>query len=402
MHSIHDALQIILEHPLPATNEIIPLRQSRGRVLAEDIYAPANVPSFSQSAVDGFAIKYHNYIPNTEWLVTGEIKAGDKKVHKYQHTPLYSNALSCIKIFTGAFVPKEYDAIVMKEYAQPIRSDIVKLDAPQVNYLQNIRQEGEEVKKGEIVFHKYTTIQPEHMAVLASIGITNIKVIKKPSVKIIATGNELKTLHTSKIRPGEKYESNGLMLQHLLQKYFGIKASYSIVKDKEEAIYRSIKKALQTHDIIITTGGISVGEYDFVKSSIQRLNYHILIDKVAQKPGKPMVFAVQKNKVIFGLPGNPRASLTCFYWYILRYLRKYYTTTYEQWLYPILQLPIDKTITIKDHKARILFANICNNKIHIPEKQDSHMLISAAKADGIVLIEKSVHQNELVDIYLLP
>ncbi|GIV27252.1 MAG: molybdopterin molybdotransferase MoeA [Bacteroidia bacterium] len=398
MRTVQETLRIITTKALSLSKEKISILNSTNRVLAENIYANVDVPSFNQSAVDGFAIASDNYSPDKEFLIIGEIKAGDSKVKYFSTKMTQSN--SVIKIYTGALVPNEYDAVIMKEYAQE-NNGIVKFSMGSIKSHQNIRHKGEEVKKGELIFQKYTLIRPEHIAVLASLGKKQVSVLKKPEVKIIATGNELKKITISSLLPGEKYETNGLMLQHLLKKYFDIDAEYSIVRDKKSAIYQQMNKAIQKHDIVITTGGVSVGDYDYTKEIIKKLGFKILIDKVAQKPGKPFVFAVKDKKVIFGLPGNPRAALSCFYWYIVRYLLKSMRQELD-WINPVVQVKLHQDIVINDNKTRFLFAQVGNNNdLFIPEKQDSHMLISAAKCNALVAIEKSFKEGETVNAYLL-
>ncbi len=398
MHSVQETLKILTSKLLSLPKEKISVLNASNRVLAEDIYAPIDLPSFNQSAVDGFALAFDNYSLEQEFLVIGEIKAGDSKVRYFSKQKSQKNA--CIRIYTGALVPKGYNVIIMKEYTKEYNK-IVQFSLSSVKIHQNIRHKGEEVKKGQLIFPKYTLVKPEHIAVLVSLGKRQVTVLKKPQVKIIATGNELKKITSSALLPGEKYETNGLMLQHLLKKYFDIDAEYSIVKDNKSTIRQQMYTAVQKHDIVITTGGVSVGDYDYTKEIIKELGFQIMVDKVAQKPGKPFVFAVKNKKVIFGLPGNPRAALSCFYWYIIRYIRKLMQQD-SDWINPIIPVKLNQEIVINDNKTRFLFVRVeDNNCLIIPEKQDSHMLISAAKCNALVAIERSVKKGNTVNAYLL-
>lgn len=396
MHTIQQALDIVLQHTIILSTEKISIKKSLGKLLAEDVYALDDIPNFDQSAVDGYAIRFEEFSENAVWEIADEIKAGDNFPEIKNTKPM-----SCIKIFTGALVPSNYNCIVMKEYAEKISDSCVTFKLSSVKPYQNIRKRGEEVKQGNIVFKKHTIIRPEHIAILASMGKSEVLVMKDITVRIIVTGNELKEIDDkSTINAGEKFESNGILLKNLFQKYLGLNINYSIIKDDKERILDAIKQVTDECDIVITTGGVSVGDYDFTKQVIKELGFEILIEKVAQKPGKPFVFAVRQNKVIFGLPGNPRATLSCFYWYILRYIRKCYGLN-EEWIRPVIQMKIENDYIINDNRARILFINIENDKIKIPDKQDSHMLISSAMADAIILLDKSILKGESIKVYLL-
>ncbi|HPQ08776.1 MAG TPA: molybdopterin molybdotransferase MoeA [Bacteroidia bacterium] len=398
MVSLSEACDIIFNQLLPVNIEEVKVSDSLKRILAEDIFSPTDVPSFNQSAVDGYAIRKENFIKDKKWIIKGEIKAGDNLNIDEQVF-----AEGTYKIFTGAMVPSSVNCIIMKEYADvDISKNTVRFNLENVKDFQNIRKAGEELSRGEKLFSRGTIIDAEHIAVLASLGIRTIKTYKLFSIKIVVTGNELKSIDDKDIQAGEKFESNGIMLANLLKKYFNANVQYEIVPDDEKKIFSAIKNATDTCDIVITTGGVSVGDYDFTKPIIQKLGFQIKFDKVAQKPGKPFVFAVHNDtsKIIFALPGNPRATLTCFYWYILRYLLKCYQTN-KEWILPVLQLPLNNDYLINDNRSRILFANIENNGITIPEKQDSHMLITSAKANGLIVLENSKRKNELVNVYLL-
>ncbi len=397
MHTIQQASDIILRHILNPASESIPIKHSLGKILAEDIYASDDVPDFDQSAVDGFAIQYEQYAENETWQVVGEMKAGD-----YPFELKNTSERLCAKIFTGASIPHGFNSVVMKEYAELLSDNIVKLKAHGAKLYQNIRKKGEEVRKGEIIFKKYTVIKPEHIAVITSIGKADVLVLKDIAIKIIVTGNELKDIEKEKkINIGEKFESNGIVLKSLIQKYFSVTTDYEIIKDDKDSIFSAMKQASQNYDIVITTGGVSVGDYDFTKPVIKELGFEILIDKVAQKPGKPFVFAVNNHKkIIFGLPGNPRAVLSCFYWYVLRFLRASYRLP-SNWYLPVVKFPMQKDIAINDNKSRILFISIENGQVIVSEKQDSHMLVSAAKADGLIVLHESKRQGDLVEVYLI-
>lgn len=398
MINIKEASKIISKYIINPEKEIIYLSDGLNRILGEHIYAPFDMPSFNQSAVDGYAINTNSFIPNKKWTIQGEIKAGD-------NLSIKESDLTNItyKIFTGAKIPPVFNCIIMKELAETdVKNNKVRFTIDKISEFQNIRKSGEELQKGELVFSAGTILDAEHLTILASLGMKQIQVFRKFNIKIIITGNELKSAEEhAPLKDGEKYESNGIMLKSLLKKHFGIRADMCIVPDNKETLHSIFKESINRYDIIITTGGVSVGDYDFTKDVIQQNGFQILFDKVSQKPGKPFVFATNNaNKVIFGLPGNPRAVLSCYYIYILSYLLKCYQTN-KNWIFPTIPLQLNTDYVFNDNRSRILFVQIEGDKIIIPPKQDSHMLISSAASNGIIILDKSVKKGDLINVYLL-
>ncbi|GAB4209125.1 MAG: molybdopterin molybdotransferase MoeA [Bacteroidia bacterium] len=397
MKTIQEARNIIFNHLIDVPAETVALTEGFKRVLYEDIFATSDIPAFNQSAVDGFALCSNYFDANKIYEVIGEIKAGDNIQLNDDQILQYKS----FKIFTGAYVPPLLDAIIMKENAIYDKdSNTVRFLTDKISAFQNIRKAGEELACGEKIFPTGTLLDAEHIAVLASAGINKIKVFKHPSVQIIVTGNELKSIESSHLNEGEKYESNGIMLKTLFEKYFGIHTNFNIVPDNPDSIYNTLKNAAEKNDIVITTGGVSVGDYDFTKESVSRLGFKIEFDKVSQKPGKPFVFAHSRNKIIFGLPGNPRAVLSCFYWYIIPYLLKCFKTN-KEWILPIVPFKMKNDYTHKDNKSHIVFVKTDGDTVLIQERQGSHMLISSATANGITILDKSIKKNEFVNVYLL-
>lgn len=260
---------------------------------------------------------------------------------------------------------------------------------------RNIRFRGEEVRKGEKIFAQGEILTPRHIAAMVSLGIRGVKVFKKLSIGLLITGSELKDIRKHSVKEGEKFESNGLLLQLLLKKYCDIQVFYLTAKDTPEEIENKLDELIRKNEIVITTGGVSVGDYDYTKSVLRKMGAHLLIDKVAQKPGKPFLLAEKEKVIVFALPGNPRAVASCWYVYVLPFLQQCMQAKIrEEWVEAILE----DEITLKDKRAHIMFVNYEKGKVRIPQKQDSHMLISAAQCNGITIITQSQRKGAIIRV----
>ncbi|MBI1857584.1 MAG: molybdopterin molybdotransferase MoeA [Candidatus Melainabacteria bacterium] len=309
MIPFNTALHKVLHYANPIGDEEKNLDQLLGFHLAEDLKTKFDSPLFDNSSVDGYCVKLLDFkgtLP-IELSLIGETKAGDKSNKKLTEG-------KTIKILTGAQVPKGTDAIVMKEFTKEKNRQVFFYK--RVKPFENIRFKGEEFKKKSKAINKGTKITPPVIGLIASLGYSRAKVFKKPKISIIVTGNEL-VLPGKKLSSGKIYDSNSYALTSCL-KEMGI-ASYKIqrVKDNKTTIRKSISKAIKSSDVIITVGGISVGDYDFVKDVFISLGVKTIFTKIAMKPAKPNYFGVinykSQRKLIFGLPGNPVSSILSFH-----------------------------------------------------------------------------------------
>ena len=296
MIDFRDALKIVLESAVPTGPEEIALSGACDRILALDVFTPRDIPSFSKSAMDGYACRKEDLSNGMKVLEV--IPAGH--LPKHQIIPG-----TCSKIMTGAMVPEGADTILIVEHAT-IRDGLVYGTPPSSS---NIMIQGEDLKKGDRVLAKGTILRPQHLALLASCGIDHITVSQRIRIGILSTGNEL-------IEPGytagpEKiFNSNSWQLMSMARQANGIPSYYGIAADTEEDTRRLLSQAIQENQVIILTGGVSEGDFDLVPVVIRELGFKILFDKVRIKPGKPTTFAVspESGKYIFGLPGNPVSS----------------------------------------------------------------------------------------------
>jgi molybdopterin molybdotransferase len=296
MISIGEAFRIVMSECREAGVEIIPFMESAGRILAEDILSDVDMPPFNRSAVDGYACKKEDISSDLE--VIEIIRAG--KVP--QNIPVKGQ---CSKIMTGAIVPDGCDMVFPVEDSAELTGGRVRFTGKVIKI--NISWKSEDIRTGDTVLKKYKLINPQDIAVLASVGKTMVTVSRKPKVAVISTGDELvepqKKPHLSQIRNSNAYQ---LLAQCARA---GADASYSgIAPDNEEITFSIIEKAVSETDIVILTGGVSMGDFDFVPAVLKRAGFSLLFDQVNVQPGKPTTFGVHQKAVVFGLPGNPVSS----------------------------------------------------------------------------------------------
>ena len=305
MIAVEEALSIVLKNRFALTEtEILPLEQCLNRNLAKAVQAPIDLPRHRLSSMDGFALCIHN---SNRFILKGEVKAGDA-----QNPDLQPG--ECVRIFTGAVVPDKADTVVMQEKTQ--RKENIIIIEPPLHQNQNIRQVGSQVKKGDFPLEKGQVLQASGLAFLRSLGFEKVEVIRNPKVTLILTGNEL-TNPGKPLTRGKIYESNSLLLQIALEQQ-GIQPQLiTHVEDSIEATSNTLKNALNNSDVVLVSGGISVGDYDFVKVALEQLAVETLFYKVRQRPGKPLYFGKKENSFVFALPGNPASTLSCFYIYVV-------------------------------------------------------------------------------------
>lgn len=309
--SIKEAIKRIMKQHVEVKNININLDESLGHILAEDIVATYDIPRFNKSPYDGFAIRSEDSQGASgenriEFEVIDHIGAGsvsEKTIDKNQ----------AIRIMTGAQIPSGADAVVMFE--QTIESETTFTIRKSFKHLENISLQGEEIKAGDIVLHKGMRINSGVIAVLATYGYTKVRVARKPTVAVIATGSELLEVE-DELEPGKIRNSNGPMIK-ALAKQFGIQVGmYKVQHDNLEKSIEVVKKALSEHDLVITTGGVSVGDFDYLPEIYKSIQAQILFNKVAQRPGSVTTVAFADGKYLFGLSGNPSACYTGFELYV--------------------------------------------------------------------------------------
>lgn len=281
--------------------ENIELSQAHGRVLASDVYSSINVPPAANSAMDGYAVKSQDLQSTQSLTLIGTSLAGQPFTGQYQ-------AGSCIRIMTGAILPAGYDAVEMQENTQ-VDSHTVRFPHA-LDSGKNVRQAGEDIAQGDLVFAKGTRLKGAELALLASIGIAELQVYQPLTVAVIATGDEL-TPPGQPLTPGAIYESNRYALISMLKDWHCNVLDLGIVADHKSSLQSAFEQAAANADLILSSGGVSVGEADYVKEILEQIG-QINFWKVAIKPGKPFAFGKIGSAIFCGLPGNPVSShVTC-------------------------------------------------------------------------------------------
>jgi molybdopterin molybdotransferase len=371
------------------------LIEAMGYVMVEDIFSPIDLPPFTSSAMDGYAVHSSDIRnkPPFKLKIKGEMRAGDfKRINAAKG--------EAVRIFTGAPLPSGSDCVVIQEQTQQ-NGDFILIEKI-VGKHENIRFKGEEIKKSQKVLSKGTVINPAVIGLLSIMGIDEVRVIRAPKVYAIVTGNEL-VRPGIPLRPGQVYDSNSFSIHSALKKTGVDKIKVLRKGDSLRAIRKAFERGVSESDAIIFSGGISVGKYDSVRELFKKVGVETIFYKVEQKPGKPIYFGSYNRKLIFGLPGNPVSSLVCFYEYVYPALRK------MMGHYPIFlqekNLVLLKEISTKGGKVNFLRGRAYNDKV-IPLKfQDSHMLSTFAKANCLIVVPKNkklLKKGEQVRVQILP
>jgi molybdopterin molybdotransferase len=300
MIPISEAISIINRETFPLEAESVALSNVCGRIFAEDIFADSDLPPFNRSQMDGFAVKSVD-VKNfpVKLKIVGESVAGKRWDGKL-------NNGEAVRIMTGAALPISADSVQKVEVTKEFDGFIEILESTKIG--QFFVEQASEITKGEKVFDRGEIVNEKMIASLASFGYANVKVAKRPTVSILATGSELVAIHETP-KQDEIRDSNSIMLKSFAEKYAEIERVL-LIKDDLESIKSEILNLKS--EIIILTGGVSMGDYDFTKPALIALGAEIFFDKICLKPGKPCVFAKLGNQLIFGLPGNPVSVAVTF------------------------------------------------------------------------------------------
>jgi molybdopterin molybdotransferase len=375
MVQVEEALSIIAKNSCKMPIRKIKVARSLGFILAETIYSPMDMPPFRQSAMDGYAF-IHSELQQLDVVSTSQ--AGDfsnKKIKENQ----------AIRIFTGAYVPDDLDTVVMQEHTA-VKNKTVEITKMPVRFA-NVRNKGEQIKENELVLEKNTLITPAAIGFLACLGITEITVYAKPKVAIVVTGNEL-VKAGRKLAQGKIYESNSIMLQSALQGIGIKKIEIFRVKDNLKATKRVLKSCLSAFDVVLVSGGISVGDYDFVKEALLSNGVEELFYKINQKPGKPLFFGKKDKTIVFALPGNPASTLTGFYIYVHPALK--ISIGFESIYLPKIKRKITVPFENTSGKSLFLKGLYDDEKVTILESQSSAMLNTFATANALIYLPYDV------------
>lgn len=302
MISYEQAIADILKNTHVLADQQAMLANSLGRILKEDIISGIEMPPFNRSAMDGYALNYADIkkIP-AKLSCIGLIQAGDNFKRGLKRG-------ECVKIMTGASIPKNADCVVMVEFTKASGKEITILKA--IHKWENIFFKGEDFKRGQTVLEKGIKISPSHIAILAAVGKKYVKVSPKPQVAVLNTGGEIVPLGT-KLGANQIYNSNGPILESLLRSDHIQPIALGIARDNTKELTKAIKKGLKA-DVLLVSGGVSMGDYDLVPEVLRSLGVKKIFHKVNIKPGKPLFFGVKGKTIIFGIPGNPVSNFLAY------------------------------------------------------------------------------------------
>jgi len=385
MISFEDALTLVFSYAKPLETISVPLEHSFGCCLAEPVTARMDLPRFDNSAMDGFGVKLADVAGASEaspvrLRLAAIVRAGDEAGRELAPG-------SVVKILTGAPVPAGVEAVVMREYCSEDDGDV--LVARSAKPGENIRRRGEEFRQGDQAMRAGLRLNPAGVGLLATLGCTEAPVHRKPKVAVITTGSEL-VQPGGELRPGQIYDSNSYILAAALRAMEIDDCRFACAEDTPDAIRAQIAAALEWADAVITVGGVSVGDYDFVKEAAGSLDIQAHCWKVAIKPGKPFFFGTREKQLVFGLPGNPVSALLTFYKLVRPALLRLMGMAEVE----PLSLTATLTAALKKKAGRLEFvrgvASLRDGQLVVTPTtgQDSHMLGGFAQANCLIRFPK--------------
>lgn len=384
LDNIQQAIQPTIE------TEIVDLLDALDRVLAEDIFSTIDVPGYDNSAMDGYAVCLKDNC--AEYQVIGQSLAGH----------VFSGELKpgeSIRITTGAVIPAGANSVVIQEQVNHVDGKILLQATPKIG--DNIRKAGEDLAKGNLVLEKSHRITPVDIGLLASLGCSKLKVFRRLRVAILSTGDELTPINQP-LQPGNIYDSNRYVLHALLKRLNLDIIDMGLIADDLDKITFTIHKAMEIADVIMTTGGVSVGDADYTKKALMEAG-EIHFWKIAMKPGKPVAFGKIGKGYFFGLPGNPVSAVVTYHQLVLPALRKLSGEIFSasETITAVASDTLKKQPGRKDYQRGVFFNEDQCNQVKSTGMQSSGMLSSMANANCYIVLEAergSVKAGETVEV----
>ena len=372
--------------------EKVPIREALGRVLAQDIVPEINVPAHDNSAMDGYAVRFADI--EKPLREVGTALAGKPYGGKV-------GAGECVRIMTGAVMPEGTDTVVIQEVVKKEADRIIV--PPGQKKAQNVRYAGEDLAQGKPVLHPGQVLRPAELGLIASLGIGEVKVKRRLRVAFFATGDELASIGAP-LKEGEVYDSNRYTLHGMLTRLGVVLSDMGVVRDRPQDLENAFRKASAVADVVITTGGVSVGEADFVRKLMAQLG-EVLFWKIAMRPGRPMAFGKIGDAFLFGLPGNPVAVMVTFYQFVRDAL--IFLSGREGAELPLLKAAaaenLRKVPGRTEYQRGILFREGTDWKVRTTGQQGSGVLRSMSEANCFIVLEHergSVRAGEPVSVQL--
>jgi len=305
---VDKAREYIREFLAPVTTrERVAIRAALGRVLAEDVVSPLDVPAHDNSAMDGYAVRFADLQGGGE--VTLKVAGSSFAGAPYSGTV---GPGECVRIMTGGVVPEGTDTIVMQEHVQADGANVRM--ATNHRKGQNLRRAGEDLARGQVALARGALLRPADIGLIASLGIPEVSIFRRLRVAFFSTGDELRSVGST-LQAGQIYDSNRYTIHGMLERIGAESIDMGVVPDDPALLERAFRDAAQCADVVITSGGVSVGEADFVKQLLDKLG-EVLFWKIAMKPGRPLAYGRLGNAHFFGLPGNPVSVMVTFYQFV--------------------------------------------------------------------------------------
>ncbi|MBK9271508.1 MAG: molybdopterin molybdotransferase MoeA [Saprospiraceae bacterium] len=389
MVSVKEAKNLIQQRLKRSATIKLPLLDVCKAVLAEDLYSPIDVPSFDNSAMDGFAFAYEE--SRSEYVLVGQMAAGDS--HSLELKPG-----EAARIFTGAPIPHGANTVIQQEKVR-ILDQHISFNPQEIGKGSNLRLKSSQCKQGDLIALKGSILYPGTIGLIASVGISEVLVYNIPSVGVLVTGSELQSPGIP-LSPGQIYNSNWPTVCSYLQLLGIEKIHYAQISDHRELLKNQIQENLKNQDVLILTGGVSVGEYDFVKPLLEELGVETLFYKVNQRPGKPLYVGLWEGKWIFGLPGNPGSVICCFNLYVKPVLK--YWMGHKEVFNPVLRAPLARDWSKKKGISLHLKVNYENGKVNILPNQESFNLMAFPASTHFVLLDEEAEElraGDFVELY---
>ena len=400
--SLDDALSTLLSAVEPLTEqETVPTLEGDGRTLACDLVSGLQVPAFDNSSMDGYAVR------SADGLKAGDVLAVSQRIAAGQQGIALVTGQAA-RIFTGAPMPPGADAVVMQEECEALDvhgvSSVRLLKSPGVG--DWVRRSGEDVRQGAVVLQRGQRLGPGELGLAASLGLSSVAVVRRPRVALFSTGDELVMpgeVSPEKMRPGAIYNSNRFFLKALLHRMGCEVSDLGIVPDRREATVAALKSAADHHDLILTSGGVSVGEEDHVKPAVQSLG-DLALWQIAMKPGKPFAYGHVRRATtggqahFMGLPGNPVSSFMTFLLLVRPVLHRLQARPYRPWA--SLRMPAHFQWDKPDRRREFLrVRRNAQGGLDLFPNQSSAVLTSVVWADGVMDLPAGqvVHHGDLVD-----
>ena len=383
-----ETLDRVLQSVGAPSVENVSIWEAGNRVLAQDIVATVALPRFDNSTMDGYAVRGGDAVSGARLSVSGEQAAGPDLA-------LSLGRGEAIRIYTGAPIPQQADAVIMQEDVEAGEKSILVREG--VTAGENIRVRGGDLCEGQLIASKGTLFTGPRLAAVASQGLSQLPVFKRPRVAIIATGSELRS-QGEPLHSGEIYETNRILLAELVAGSGAEGAVFEIVPDLEEAHLQSFERA-RSYDVIVVAGGVSVGTKDLVKPTLQKLGAKLELWRVAVKPGKPFMFGRLGGTLVFGLPGNPVSAFVTFLLFARPALWKLGGRSSLE--LPRARARLDQEMTNRGdrpHYFRGIFQEGAFNPVG---RQESHALFALSQANALCRLEpdQTLGANSVADVF---